>query len=82
MIVFASVRLTPIFSASPNADCPYMIPKFTAFAALRIAPVTSLSATPYTFAAVAVCMSLFSLNAAIIFSSPLIAATMRNSICE
>ena len=53
IICAASLRGMPKFSANPKADCPYIIPKFTAFAFLRCSLVTSSNGIPYTFAAVA-----------------------------
>jgi hypothetical protein len=59
-----------------------MIPKLTLLALYRISFVTSFSSTPNTLAAVAVWISLPSRKAAHIFGSPLMAATIRSSICE
>jgi hypothetical protein len=49
----ASPAAIPSDRESPNAVCPYMIPKLTALAALRCAGVTASSETPFTSAAAA-----------------------------
>ena len=54
IIVAASPRGIPKRCESPNAEIPYMIPKLTILALLRISRVTSLAFTLKTLAAVAV----------------------------
>ena len=78
----ASACGMPSAFASPKADCPYRIPKFTALATRRIAEVTSAGDTPQTAAAVRAWMSSPAAKACCIDSSPDRWARIRSSIWE
>ena len=80
MYAFASLGYTPMSCARENADIPYTIPKFTAFALLRRAGVTSSSGTPNTRDAVTVWKSSPLRNASCIAVSPDMCASSRSSI--
>ena len=71
-----------MLSDNPQALIPYTIPKFIAFAVLRISFVTSLGSTSYNQLAVLVWKSSLLLNESIIGWSSDIWAKTRSSICE
>ena len=79
---FASRIGIPRSCESEKGPIPYMIPKLTAFARLRISGVTISSGTWNTEAAVEVCTSAPLWNAASMVSSPDTCASSRSSICE